>query len=179
MANTYVNRRFAGYLQLRGKPPTSDVGDKAQAQPTKPCPAMPTMPCLPLAWPDEASERARVWGKVLSSVGPGSLTPLITMQRTRDTEQDMHTDIRDTKLETAWRDYLTLKSCTCSTRATRMGSPAAGWAAGLAATWAAGLAALLVEGLARGLAAWEQAWQGAWQGAPAPVASSLPQEHRA
>ena len=34
-----------------------------------------------------------------------------------------------------------------------MGSPAAGWAAGLAATWAAGLAALLVEGLARGLAA--------------------------
>ena len=48
-----------------------------------------------------------------------------------------------------WREYLTLKSCTCSTGATRMGSPAAD----LAATWAAGLAALLVEGLARGLAA--------------------------
>ena len=48
-----------------------------------------------------------------------------------------------------WREYLTLKSCTCSTGVTRMGSPAAD----LAATWAAGLAALLVEGLARRLAA--------------------------
>ena len=52
-----------------------------------------------------------------------------------------------------WREYLTLKSCTYSTGATGMGSPAAGWAAGLAATLAAGLAALLVESLARGLAA--------------------------
>ena len=34
-----------------------------------------------------------------------------------------------------------------------MGSPAAGWAAGLAATFAAGLAALLADGLAPGLAA--------------------------
>ena len=47
-----------------------------------------------------------------------------------------------------WREYLNLKSCTCSTGATGKGSPAAGWAAGLAATWAAGLAAFLVEGLA-------------------------------
>ena len=47
------------------------------------------------------------------------------------------------------REYLTLKSCTCSTGATGMGSPAAN----LAATWAADWAALLVEGLARGLAA--------------------------
>ena len=47
-----------------------------------------------------------------------------------------------------WQEYLTLKSCTCSTGATRMSSPAAD----LAATWAAGLAALLVEGLAAGLA---------------------------
>ena len=52
-----------------------------------------------------------------------------------------------------WQEYLTLKSCRCSTGATGIGSPAANWAAGLAATWAAGLAALLVEGLARGLAA--------------------------
>ena len=51
-----------------------------------------------------------------------------------------------------------------------MGSPAAG----LAATWASGLAALLVEGLARSLAALGAGWQ--W--APAPVASSLPQELR-
>ena len=52
-----------------------------------------------------------------------------------------------------WREYLTLKRCTCSTGAAGMGSLATGWAEGLAATRAAGLAALLVEGLARGLAA--------------------------
>ena len=39
-------------------------------------------------------------------------------------------------------------------RATGMGSPATGLAAGLAATFAAGLAALLPEALAPGLAAW-------------------------
>ena len=48
-----------------------------------------------------------------------------------------------------WWEYLTLKSCTCSTGATGIGAPAAG----LAATQAAGLAALLVEGSARGWAA--------------------------
>ena len=47
-----------------------------------------------------------------------------------------------------WREYLTLKRCTCSTGATGMGSPATD----PGATWAAGLAALLVKGLARGLA---------------------------
>ena len=45
------------------------------------------------------------------------------------------------------REYFTLKSCTCPTGATGMGSPATGLAASLAATWAAGLAACL-EGLA-------------------------------
>ena len=54
-----------------------------------------------------------------------------------------------------WREYLTLKSCKCSTGATGLGSPAAGLAAGLAA--------LVVEGLALGtrLAA-------GLQGAPTP-----------
>ena len=59
--------------------------------------------------------------------------------------------------------------------ATGMGSPAAG----LAATWAAGLAALLVEGLARGLAALGSGLAAGLAEAPAPVASSLPREHRA
>ena len=66
-----------------------------------------------------------------------------------------------------WREYLTLKSCTCSTGATGMGFPAAD----LAATWAAGLAALLVEGLARGLAALGAGLAGGL--APAPVASTI------
>ena len=47
-----------------------------------------------------------------------------------------------TKRHFFWREYLTLKSCTCSTEATRMGSLAASLAAGLAATLAGGLAAL-------------------------------------
>ena len=96
--------------------------------------------------------------------------PPITMQSTRDTKQIMQTrGHMNQKMsqelpvgihvqlysETGsvchffWREYLTLKSCICSTGATGMGSPAAG----LAVTWTAGLAALLVEGLARGLAA--------------------------
>ena len=45
-----------------------------------------------------------------------------------------------------WLGYFTLNSCTWSTGATGIGSPAAGWAAGLAACLAAGLAALLAEG---------------------------------
>ena len=94
--------------------------------------------------------------------------PPITMQRRRDSKQVMqtrghmnHKMSRELPVgmrvqlysETGsvchcfWREYLTLKSCTCSTRATDMGSPAAGWAAGLAATWAEGLAALLREPL--------------------------------
>ena len=103
-----------------------------------------------------------------------TVPPPIIIQRARDTKQDMLTQGHmnhnmSQKLpigihvqlywETGsvchffWREYLTLKSCTCSTGVTGMGSPAAGWAAGLAATWAAGLAALLVEALARGLVA--------------------------
>ena len=97
-------------------------------------------------------------------------SPLITMQRMRDTKQDMQTRRRmNHKMrrelpvgmhvqpysETGSlyhffrREYLMLKSYTCSTGATRMGSLVASWAA----TWAACLVALLVEGLARGLAA--------------------------
>ena len=53
-----------------------------------------------------------------------------------------------------FQEFLTLKSCTCSTGATGMGPPAAG----LAATWAAGLATLLVKGLARDLAALAGWW---------------------
>ena len=49
-----------------------------------------------------------------------------------------------------------------------MGSPAAGWAAGLAATWAAGLATLLVEGLAPGLAALGVGLAGGWAGGSSP-----------
>ena len=49
-----------------------------------------------------------------------------------------------------------------------MGSPAAGWAAGLAATWAAGLAALLVEGLARDLAALGAGLAGGLAGGSSP-----------
>ena len=85
------------------------------------------------------------------------LTSVITVQGTRDTKQEMQTQGHmshkmSQKLPIAsvyhffWQEFLTLKSCTCSTGATGatgMGSPAAGWAAGLAATWAAGLAALL------------------------------------
>ena len=62
-----------------------------------------------------------------------------------------------------WRE-LTLKSCTCSTGATGMGSPAAG----LAATWAACLAALLVEGLARGWAALGAGLAGGLAGGSSP-----------
>ena len=67
-----------------------------------------------------------------------------------------------------WWGHLTLKSCTCSTGATGMGSSSAGLAAGLAATWAAGLAALLVEGLARGLAALGAGLAGGLAGGSSP-----------
>ena len=71
------------------------------------------------------------------------------------------------------RKYFTLKSCTYSTGATGMGSPAAGLAAGLAATWAAGLAACLVEGLARGLVALGAGLAGGLAGGSSPWASTI------
>ena len=97
-----------------------------------------------------------------------------TMQRMRDTKQIMQTHSHmnhkighELPVETHvqlcsetgsvchffWQGHLTLKSCTCSTGATGMGSPDAD----LVATWAAGLAALMGEGLARGWAALELA----------------------
>ena len=132
-------------------------------------PAPPPPPCIVSGW-------AQRFPRTPEGTNPndGSLTPPITMQRTRDTKQVMqtrrHTEHKmsqelpvgmhvqlysktDSVCHFFWQEYLTLKSCTCSTGARGMASPAAGWAAGLAATWAAGLAALLVEGLARGLAA--------------------------
>ena len=68
-----------------------------------------------------------------------------------------------------WREYLTLKSCTCSTGATGTGSPAAGWAAGLAAT----LAALLVQGLAPDLAALGAGLAGGLAGGTSPYGKEL------